>query len=73
MITYNDILDFVTDGKFVNPEKVTAIEIYGFENAKKMWENGEPDFTTREYLMTISCQNALLGKSLNNDPEYKTL
>lgn len=62
MISYNDIVCFVTDGKFVNPEKVTVIEIYGFENAKKMWENGEPDFTTRKNLMTISCKKALLGK-----------
>ena len=60
-MSYKEIEDFVTDGKFVNPEKVTAIDLYGFETAKEMWEDGEPDFTTRIKLTTISCQKALLG------------
>lgn len=61
-MSYQNIVDFVTDGKFVNPEKVTAIDLYGFETAQKMWENGEPDFTTRIRLSTIACQKALLGQ-----------
>ena len=61
VMSYKEIEDFVADGKFVNPEKVTAIDMYGFEKAKKMWENGEPDFSTRKKLSTIACQKALLG------------
>ena len=61
-MSYQNIVDFVTDGNFVNPEKVTAIDLYGLETAKKMWENGEPDFTTRLRLSTVACQKALLGQ-----------
>ena len=60
-MSYKEIEDFVTDGKFVNPEKVEAVEIYGFEKAKDMWKDGEPDFTTRQNLLTIACHKALLG------------
>lgn len=58
---YKDIQEFVTEGAFVNPEKVTAIDIYGFEKAKEMWKDGEPDFTTRKNLQTIACHKALNG------------
>lgn len=61
-MSYKEIEEFVTDKSgFVDPEKVEAVEIYGFEKAKEMWKNGEPDFTTRLNLMTIGCQKALLG------------
>lgn len=61
-MSYQNVVDLVTEGQFVNPEKVTAIDLYGFEKAKKMWENGEPDFTTRLRLSNIACQKALLGQ-----------
>ncbi len=61
-MSYKEIEDFVTDKTgFVDPEKIEAVEIYGFEKAKKMWENGEPDFSTRMRLSSIACQKALLG------------
>ena len=35
------ISEFVTEkGGFVNPEKITAIDLYGFEKAQEMWKDG---------------------------------
>lgn len=62
IMTYDDIVKFVTDKKgFVDPEKVESVNIYGLEKAKKMWKDGEPDFSTRMNLFTIACKKALLG------------
>ena len=51
------INEFVTEGNFVNPEKIAAIDLYGFENAVKMWKNGEPEYEERMKLTdhSISC------------------
>lgn len=51
------INEFVTEGNFVNPEKIAAIDLYGFEQAVKMWENGKPEYEQRMKLMdhSISC------------------
>lgn len=58
---YNEVEQFVTDGKFVNPEKLMAVDIYGLEKAKEMWKNGEPNFTTRKNLLTLASIKALHG------------
>ena len=61
--TYNEIVNFVTDKQgFVDPEKVTAIDLYGFKKAKEMWENGEPNFKTRDNLRIIACNKYLIWK-----------
>ena len=57
----SEIEKFVYDGKFVNPEKAEAVEIYGLEKAKEMWKNGEPDYRIRDNLRAIACSKALLG------------
>lgn len=50
-----EIEDFVTDEKgFVNPEKIAAIDLYGFEKAKKLWDNKEPDWPIRKILQQKS-------------------
>lgn len=56
------IEEFVTEDKFVNPEKLVAVDLYGLKKAKEIWKNGEPEFTTRMKLSTIACNNFLLGK-----------
>lgn len=59
--------EFVTEkGGFVSPEKIAAIDLYGFEKAQEMWKNGEPDSETLHKLRIISCEDALhLRKTLN--------
>lgn len=50
-----EIEDFVTDEKgFVNPEKIAAIDLYGFEKAKELWDNKEPDWSIRQILQKKS-------------------
>lgn len=57
---------FVTDKSgFVDPEKIAAIDLYGFEKAKKMWENGEPDWETRMMLQDKSISDYLNWKTPN--------
>ena len=58
----NEIVNFVTDKcGFVNPEKITAIDLYGFEKAKDMWKDGEPNFQTLNNLRIIASKKALIG------------
>lgn len=54
--------DFVTEGRFVNPEKMEAVELYGLKKAKEMWANGEPDFATRMELSKRSISRYLSGE-----------
>lgn len=66
-MSYKEIENFVTEkGGFVNPEKITAIDLYGFEKAKEMWKYGEPDQKTLYNLRVISCENALSGRKALN-------
>ena len=65
------ITEFVTEkGGFVNPEKITAIDLYGFEKAKEMWKDGKPDDTTLHRLRIISCENALNGRKALNQLHF---
>lgn len=68
MTRYEEIDNFVTEkGGFVSPEKIVAIDLYGFEKAKEMWKNGKPNENTLHELRIISCENALNGrKALNS-------
>ena len=72
-MSYKEIEDFVTDkGGFVCPEKITAIDLYGFNKAKEMWKDGEPDQKTLHKLRIISCENASNGiKALNEIHFYE--
>lgn len=54
--------DFVTEGRFVNPEKMEAVELYGLQKAKEMWANGEPDFATRMELSKRYISRYLSGE-----------
>lgn len=55
------IEEFVTDKSgFVDPEKVEAIELYGFEQAKEMWKKGKIDWRVREVLRKSSMLRFLL-------------
>ena len=57
---------FVTDKSgFVDPEKIAAIDLYGFEEAKKMWKDGEPDWDTRMMLQDKSISDYLNLKRPN--------
>ena len=56
-----EVEDFVTEGRFVNPEKMEAVELYGLNKAKEMWANGEPDFATRMELSKRSIRRYLSG------------
>ncbi len=63
--------EFVTEkGGFVNPEKITAIDLYGFEKAQEMWKNGKPDEHTIHTLRKISCENALNGRKCLNQLHF---
>ena len=65
------ISEFVTEkGGFVNPEKITAIDLYGFEKAKEMWKDGKPDENTLHKLRIISCENALNGRKALNQLHF---
>lgn len=65
------ISEFVTEkGGFVNPEKITAIDLYGFEKAQEMWKNGEPDSKTLHRLRIISCESALQGRKALNQLHF---
>ncbi len=62
---------FVTDKSgFVDPEKIAAIDLYGFEKAKEMWKDGEPDWNTRMMLQDKSISDYLNWKHPNNQ-NYK--
>lgn len=61
MATVSEVEDFVTEGRFVNPEKMEAVELYGLKKAKEMWANGEPDFATRMKLSKRSIDRYLSG------------
>ena len=69
---YNKEVDaFVTDKSgFVDPEKIAAIDLYGFEKAKEMWKDGEPDWNTRMMLQDKSISDYLNWKHPNNQ-NYK--
>lgn len=54
--------EFVTEGNFVNPEKIAVIDLYGFEQAVKMWENGEPEYEQRMKLIDHSISNFLANR-----------
>ena len=63
------ITEFVTEkGGFVNPEKITAIDLYGFEKAKEMWKDGEPKNVHN--LRIIACENALKGRKALNQIHF---
>lgn len=62
MATVSEVEDFVTEGRFVNPEKMEAVELYGLNKAKEMWTNGEPDFATRMKLSERSISRYLSGE-----------
>ena len=65
------ISEFVTEKSgFVNPEKITAIDLYGFEKAQEMWKDGEPDEQTVYNLRKISCENALNGRKCLNQLHF---
>lgn len=65
------INEFVTEkGGFVNPEKITAIDLYGFEKAQKMWKDGKPCEATLHRLRIISCENALNGRKALNQLHF---
>ena len=71
MARYEDIQDFVTEkGGFVSPEKITAIDLYGFEKAKEMWKDGNPNADTLYKLRVISCKNALNGRKALNQIHF---
>lgn len=61
MTTKERIENFVREGRFVNPEKVAAYEIYGIEKAEKMWLNGQPSWEERCKLQKISLLKYLNG------------
>ena len=59
-MSYREIADFVTDKDgFVDPEKVTAVDLYGLDQAKEMFANGGPSYNTRENLRIIACNKYL--------------
>lgn len=64
---YNKEVDaFVTDKSgFVDPEKIAAIDLYGFEKAKEMWKDGEPDWKTRMMLQDKSISDYLNQRRTN--------
>ena len=64
---YNKEVDaFVTDKSgFVDPEKIAAIDLYGFEKAKEMWKDGEPDWNTRMMLQDKSISDYLNWRKSN--------
>ena len=65
------ISEFVTEkGGFVSPEKIVAVDLYGFEKAKEMWKDGEPDEHTVYNLRKISCENALNGRKCLNQLHF---
>lgn len=64
MSIYEEIDNFVTEkGGFVSPEKITAIDLYGFEKAKEIWEGGGPDNKTLHKLRVLSCENAIKDRN----------
>ena len=65
------ITEFVTEkGGFVNPEKITAIDLYGFEKAQEMWKDGKPDEKNLHKLRIVSCENALEGRKCLNQLHF---
>ena len=58
----NSIESFVLENGFVNPEKLTAVDVFGLEKAKELFSNGGPDFKTLENLRIISLNKYLLGE-----------
>lgn len=65
-----EVVAFVTDKSgFVDPEKIAAIDLYGFEKAKEMWQNGEPDWKTRMMLQDKSISDYLNWKTPTEIPE----
>lgn len=59
---YKEIEDFIIDKcGFVDPEKVTAIDLYGLKKAKQLFANGGPNYNIRENLRIISLKKYLLG------------
>ena len=52
------INEFVNEkGGFVNPEKITAIDLYGFEKAQEIWKNGKSDEKILHKLRIVSLTN----------------
>ena len=71
MSRYEEIDNFVTEkGGFVNPEKITAIDLYGFEKAKEIWKYGNPDASTLHKLRITACENALAGRKALNQVHF---
>lgn len=65
------INEFVTEkGGFVSPEKITAIDLYGFEKAQEMWKDGKPDENTLYKLRVIALENALSGRKALNQLHF---
>lgn len=60
------ISEFVTEGQFVNPDKIAAIDLYGFEKAQELWKNGQPDNKTLNILRDFSFKNAIEGRKALN-------
>ena len=60
------ISEFVTEGQFVNPDKIAAIDLYGFEKAQELWKNGQPDYKTLNILRDFSFKNAIEGRKALN-------
>lgn len=53
------LYNFVYEGRFINPEKMEAVEEFGLDKAEEMWQNGEPTWEIRSKLQTNACQRAL--------------
>lgn len=62
-MSYKELEDFVTDKSgFVDPEKATAVDLYGLAKAKELFANGGPNYNTRENLRIIALNKYLVGK-----------
>ena len=72
---YTKFKNFVTEGRFVSPEKIEAVNVFGLEKAMEMFADGkQPDFQILDNLRRMSCERSFLfHKELNTARQMQEL